>query len=214
MWVLDHVGLSRSRCCVSLAVLCSQFQPGGTKGSVSAEAVSCWMPTGEGEVPWCCASPGCAAEPAAPPRASNSSQEAGRTLLGPGCLLLAGLEAALKNGMAPERCGAPRAASLRGGHEAPARPGPELWSVLTGCFGCEAVVGGNEAEISPVAAGEVASEAGQPQLQRPLARSCSEHPSVTSWQGAGVLGTASFPTTNPTCLHQQRASSPVVTVFC
>lgn len=111
-------------------------------------------------------------------------------------------------------CGAPRVASLRGGHEAPARPGPELWSVLTGCFGCEAVVGGNEAEISPVAAGEVASEAGQPQLQQPLARSCSEHPSVTSWQGAVVLGTASFPTTNPTYLHQQRASSPVVTVFC
>lgn len=221
VWVLDHVGLSRSRCCVSLAVLCSQFQPGGTKGSVSAEAVSCWMPTGEGEVPWCCASPGCAAEPAAPPRASNSSQEAGRTLLGPGCLLLAGLEAALKNRMALERCrvGVPPA-GLPGQHPSgvgtkpPARLGPELWSVLTGCFGCEAVVGGNEAEISPVAAGEVASEAGQPQLQRPLARSCSEHPSVTSWQGAGVLGTASFPTTNPTCLHQQRASSPVVTVFC
>lgn len=107
-----------------------------------------------------------------------------------------------------------QAASLQGGHEAPARLGPELRSVPTGCFGREAVMGGNEAEISPVAAGEVASEVGQPQLQRPLARSCSEHPSVTSWQGAGVLGTASFPTTNPTCLHQQRASSPVVTVFC
>lgn len=141
-------------------------------------------------MPWCCASPGSAAEPAAPLRASNSLQEAGRTLLGPGCLLLAGLEAALKNWMALECCGVTiPPAGLPGQHPSgvgtkpPAGPGPELWSVLTGC--CEAVMGGNKAEISPVAAGEVASEAGQPRLQRPLACSCSEHPSVTSCLVAG-----------------------------
>lgn len=130
--ILAHLRGAWSRCCASLAVLCSQFQPGGTKGSVSAEAVSCSMPTGEGEVPWCCASPGSAAEPAAPPAAGLKLLAGGRENPSGAWLPASGWPgSSIKQLDGPgvlrghhSSCGAPRAASLRGGHKAPCRAMP------------------------------------------------------------------------------------------